>query len=68
VALRFAQEAFLKPLVRPAGEMIIKGSFRYRACDDRKCHVPGEVPLGWRSKYEGLDRQRAPSEFQRKPN
>jgi hypothetical protein len=27
-----------------------------------------KMPLEWHFKYEGLDRQRAPSEFQRKPN
>ena len=66
--ITFGQEAVLKPLVSPAGEVIVKGSFRYQACDDRKCYVPQEVPLEWRFKYEGLDRQRAPSEFQHKPN
>ena len=66
--ITFGQEAALKPLVTANGELIIKGSFRYQACDDRKCYVPQDVPLEWRFKYEGLDRQRAPSEFQRKPN
>ena len=66
--ITFAQEAALKPLASPSGELIVKGSFRYQACDDRKCYVPQDVPLEWRFKYEGLDRQRAPSEFQRKPN
>jgi DsbC/DsbD-like thiol-disulfide interchange protein len=66
--ITFGQEAGLKPLVSPSGEVIVKGSFRYQACDDRKCYVPEDVPLEWRFKYEGLDRQRAPSEFQRKPN
>ena len=66
--ITFGQEAVLKPLLSPAGEVIVKGSFRYQACDDRKCYVPQEVPLEWRFKYEGLDRQRAPSEFQHKPN
>jgi hypothetical protein len=66
--ITFEQEAVLKPLVTPKGEVIIKGSFRYQACDDRKCYIPEDVPLEWRFKYEGLDRQRAPSEFQRKPN
>jgi len=66
--ITFGQEAVLKPLVTPTGEVIVKGSFRYQACDDRKCYVPEAVPLLWRFKYEGLDRQRAPSEFQRKPN
>jgi len=66
--ITFGQEAVLKPLVTSTGGVIVKGSFRYQACDDRKCYVPEEVPLVWRFKYEGLDRQRAPSEFQRKPN
>jgi len=66
--ITFGQEAVLKPLVTSTGEVIVKGSFRYQACDDRKCYVPEAVPLLWRFKYEGLDRQRAPSEFQRRPN
>jgi hypothetical protein len=66
--ITFGQEAVLNLLVTSTGELIVKGSFRYQACDDRKCYVPEEVPLEWRFKYEGLDRQRAPSEFQRKPN
>jgi len=66
--ITFGQEATLKPLVGPSGELIVKGSFRYQACDDRKCYIPEDVPLEWRFRYEGLDRQRAPTEFQRKPN
>ena len=66
--ITFGQEGALKPLVTPTGELIIKGSFRYQACDDRTCYLPQGVPLEWRFSYEGLDRQRAPSEFQRKPN
>ncbi len=66
--ITFGQEGVLKPLVTSTGDVIIKGSFRYQACDDRKCYVPEEVPVEWRFKYEGLDRQRAPSEFQRKTN
>ena len=65
--ITFGQEAELKALVTPTGEVIIKGTFRYQACDDRKCYVPEEVPLEWRFAYEGLDRQRAPLELQRKP-
>jgi hypothetical protein len=66
--ITFGQEAVLKPLVSPTGEVIVTGSFRYQACDDRKCYVPEDVPLVWRFKYEGLDLQRAPSEFQHRPN
>jgi hypothetical protein len=66
--ITFGQDGVLKPLVTSSGELIVKGSFRYQACDDRKCYVPEDVSLEWRFQYEGLDRQRAPSEFQRKPN
>jgi hypothetical protein len=66
--ITFGQEVALKPLVTPAGQLTIKGSFRYQACDDRKCYPPQDLPLEWRFRYEGLDRQRAPVEFQRKPN
>jgi hypothetical protein len=66
--ITFGQEDLLKPLVTSTDEVIVKGSFRYQACDDRKCYVPEDVPLEWRFKYEGLDRQRVPSEVQHKPN
>ena len=66
--ITFGQESVLKPLVSPTGEVIVKGSFRYQACDDRTCYVPEDVPLVWRFKYQGLDLQRAPLEFQHKPN
>lgn len=66
--ITFGEEAVLKALVSPAGHVIVRGSVRYQACDDRECYVPEDAPLVWRFKYEGLDRQRAPSEFQRKPN
>lgn len=66
--ITFGQEAVLKQMVSPTGEVIVKGSFRYQACDDLKCYVPEDVPLVWRFKYQGLDLQRAPAEFQHKPN
>jgi hypothetical protein len=64
--ITFGQEETLKPLVNAAGELIVKGTLRYQACDDRKCYVPQDVPLQWRFKYEGLDRQRVPRELQHK--
>jgi hypothetical protein len=67
-AITFGQEDALKPLVSPGGELVVKGTFRYQACDDRKCYIPQDAPLEWHFKYEGLDRQRVPSELQRKPN
>jgi len=66
--ITFAQEGALKPLAAPDGQLMVKGTFRYQACDDRKCYVPEQVPLEWHFQYEGLDRQRAPAELQRKPD
>lgn len=66
--ITFGQEIDLKPLLGASGDLVVKGSFRYQACDDRKCYVPQDVPLEWRFKYDALDRQRAPAEFQHKPN
>ena len=39
---------------------------RYQACDDRVCYPPESVALEWRFPYEGLVRERAPAELQRK--
>jgi len=66
--ITFAQAGILKPLVTPEGELIVKGTFRYQACDDRTCYLPKTVPLEWPFKYEGLDRTRVPAELQHKPN
>jgi hypothetical protein len=66
--ITFGQEDALQPLVTSAGALIMRGSFRYQACDDRKCYLPEDLPLEWRFQYQGLDRERAPAEFQRKPN
>jgi hypothetical protein len=66
--ITFGQEDALEPLVTSSGELIIRGSLRYQACDDRKCYLPEDLPLEWRFQYQGLDRERAPAEFRRKPN
>jgi hypothetical protein len=62
--ITFGQEAALTPLVNPAGELTLKGSFRYQACD--VCYVPQVVPLEWHFHFEGLDRARVPADLQRK--
>ena len=64
--ITFGPENAVRPLVTPTGELILKGSLRYQACDDRKCYVPETVPLEWRFRFEGLDRERAPVSLQRK--
>jgi hypothetical protein len=64
--ITFGPEDALKPFVSPAGELILKGSFRYQACDDHECYIPQTVPLEWRFHFEGLERERVPEELQRK--
>lgn len=49
------------------GELIIKGSFRYQACDETKCFPPLTVPLEWKVHVEALDRERVPVEIRRRP-
>ena len=66
--ITFGQEPALKQLAGPTGELIIKGVFRYQACDDRKCYLPENAPLEWRFQFVGLDRQRVPAALQHKAN
>lgn len=62
--ITFGAENTLKPLVSPSGEVVLKGSLRYQACDDRECYVPETVPVEWRFRFEALDRERVPTELQ----
>jgi alkyl hydroperoxide reductase subunit AhpC len=62
----FGPENTLRPRLSPSGELVLKGELRYQACDDRKCYTPETVPLAWRFQFEGLVRERAPADLQRK--
>ncbi len=64
--ITFAPEDALKPLVSSSGELTVKGSFRYQACDDRECYIPETVPLEWHFHFQALDRTRVPEDLQRK--
>jgi len=64
--ITFGQEAALKPLVSPSGELVLKGSLRYQACDDRECYTPETVPVEWRFQFQGMERERVPTDLQRK--
>jgi hypothetical protein len=50
----------------PSGELVLKGSLRYQAWDDKKCYTPEAVPLEWRFPFGGLVRERAQTQLQRK--
>jgi DsbC/DsbD-like thiol-disulfide interchange protein len=64
--ITFGPEGVLKPLVTVAGDLIVKGSFRYQACDDRICYIPQTVPLEWHFHFEALDKERVPEALQHK--
>ncbi len=48
------------------GPLIIEGTLKYQACDDRLCYVPQTVPLKWTVQVEAHDRERPPAPLQRK--
>jgi len=60
-------EAQVKPVLNERGEMVLKGTLRYQACDDHECYIPETVPLKWTLEFEALDRERVPTEIQHKP-
>ena len=59
-------QAKVDPLVKEGGQLVIEGTLRYQACDDRMCYLPQNVPLKWTLKYEPHDRTRVPTELQRR--
>jgi|SRR5687767_2574423 len=44
-AFRIVQPVTLTPTA--SGEVTIKGTVRYQACDDAICYVPQNVPISW---------------------
>ena len=61
-----ARDAAIRPLLDAEGKLAIEGVLRYQACDERVCYPPESVPVQWTLQVEGLDRQRAPAELQRR--
>jgi hypothetical protein len=45
----------------------LKATLEYQACDDQICYVPATIPFTFSLPVEGLERQRVPTELQRKP-
>jgi DsbC/DsbD-like thiol-disulfide interchange protein len=49
---RITQSVTVSPAVaqrtrETGGTLVIKGTLRYQACDDKVCYVPKNVPLSW---------------------
>jgi hypothetical protein len=61
-----SQPPKLKPLLS-GSEFSVEGSFRYQACDDKKCYIPETIPVKWVFRFEPHDSQRVPEDLQRKP-
>ncbi|MBI4907245.1 MAG: redoxin domain-containing protein [Acidobacteria bacterium] len=65
--LSIGQQSEVRPALAGGGnELVVRGAFRYQACDDRQCFPPATVPLQWTLRYEAHDNQRAPADLQRK--
>jgi hypothetical protein len=45
--------------------LVLEGTFRFQACDDRKCYIPEEIPVRWVLQYQPQDSQRVPPELRR---
>lgn len=59
-------DTLVKPVLSPAGDLVVEGALRYQACDAKVCYPPQTVPLRWTLHYAALDRQRAPAEMRRR--
>ncbi len=64
--IMIGQPKQLGHLLDEEGQLVIKGSFRYQACDDKVCYFPQTVPVEWTLPLEDHDRTRAPEELRRK--
>ena len=60
------QSKEIQHLLNAQGELLVKGSLRYQACDDKVCYLPKTIPLEWTFRFEEHDRTRAPEEIRRK--
>ena len=56
----------VKPALTGSNELVIGGTLRYQACDDKECYFPATQALKWVLHFEALDRTRVPAELQRK--
>jgi peroxiredoxin len=56
----------LMPALKEGKELVVEGTLRYQACDDRMCYLPQNVPLKWTFRFEPLDTQRSPVQIQHK--
>ncbi len=65
--LTIADEKAVRPLLDASGGLVIEGTVKYQACDDKQCFLPATLPVKWTVPFQSLDRTRVPAELQRKP-
>jgi hypothetical protein len=63
--VKIGQIKDLGSLLNAKGELLLRGTFRYQACDDKLCYLPASVPLEWTVKVESHDSTRAPENLRR---
>ena len=59
-------DSALKAALDGNGKLMVEGTLRYQACDDRMCFIPETLPLKWTFEVEQHDRTRAPAGLQRR--
>lgn len=64
--LTIGQQSDIRPVVGDAKQIVVQGTLRYQACDERQCFPPVSVPLEWKLRVEAHDSQRAPAELRRR--
>jgi DsbC/DsbD-like thiol-disulfide interchange protein len=45
--ITIADTPALRERIRAGNTLVLKGTLRYQACDDKVCYVPKNVPLTW---------------------
>jgi hypothetical protein len=64
--INIGPDAKVRAALDSSGNLVVEGTLRYQACDDRVCYVPQELPVKWTLQYAEFDRQRVPPGLQRK--
>ena len=57
--LTIAMPPVLLPLLDADGNLLVKGSLRYQACDDKECYLPESVAVVWKFHWEPFDSKRS---------
>ncbi len=56
----------LRGQVKPGEPVVVEGTFRYQACDDKECYIPEQLPIRWSVNLLEMDRERVPENLRHK--